>query len=150
MFGASFSFPSRTKHRTRSSNSPIQPRQIERLIENSGLQWTFLRPGMFAATFCAGGLRRFVPAMSCAGPIFRPTAPIDERDIARVAVQALCDDGPAGADYVLTGPDSLTGFEQISIIGRVIGRTLRIEEISPDEARQNFAPDLRRPRFTEH
>src|SRR3954447_24576547 len=23
--------------------------QIERLIENSGLQWTFLRPGMFAA-----------------------------------------------------------------------------------------------------
>ena len=53
-----------------------------------------------------------------------------------MAVHALCDDGPAGAGYVLTGPDSLTGFVQISIIGRVIGRTLRIEEISPDEARQ--------------
>jgi hypothetical protein len=72
MLGASFSFPPRAKHRARSSNSPIRPRQFERLIENSGLQWTFLRPGMFAATLCAGGLRRFVPAMSCAGPIFRP------------------------------------------------------------------------------
>jgi hypothetical protein len=66
MLGASFSFPPRTKYRA------IRPRQIERLIENSGPQWTFLRPGVFAATFCAGGLRRFVPAMSCAGPIFRP------------------------------------------------------------------------------
>jgi uncharacterized protein YbjT (DUF2867 family) len=55
-----------------------------------------------------------------------------------VAVHALCEDGPAGADYVLTGPDSLTRFEQISIIGRVIGGTLRIEEISPDEARQEL------------
>jgi hypothetical protein len=38
----------------------------------------------------------------------------------------------------LTGPDSLTRFEQISIIGRGIGGTLRIEEISPDEARQEL------------
>jgi hypothetical protein len=38
----------------------------------------------------------------------------------------------------LTGPDSLTRFEQISIIGRVIGGTLHIEEISPDEARQEL------------
>ncbi len=30
-------FLDRTKHRARSSNSPIRPRQIERLIENSGL-----------------------------------------------------------------------------------------------------------------
>jgi hypothetical protein len=72
MLGATFSFPPRTKHRARSSNSPIRPRQIERLIENSGLQWTVLRPGMFAATFCAGGLRRFVPATSCAGPHLPP------------------------------------------------------------------------------
>jgi uncharacterized protein YbjT (DUF2867 family) len=50
----------------------------------------------------------------------------------------LCDDGHAGADNGLTGPDSWTQFEQLSIIGRVISRTLRSEEISPDEARQEL------------
>jgi len=74
-----------------------------------------------------------------------PTAPIHERDIAAVAVRALCEDGHAGAEYVLTGPQSLSQFEQISTIGRVIGRSLRIEEISPEDARQElltFIPAL--------
>ena len=65
-----------------------------------------------------------------------PTAPIDERDIAAVAVRALTDDGHAGKEYVLTGPESLTQRQQLSIIERVIGRHLRIEEVSPDEARR--------------
>jgi len=45
----------------------------------------------------------------------------------------LCEDGHAGAEYVLTGPQSLSQFEQVSTIGGVIGRSLRVEEISPDE-----------------
>jgi hypothetical protein len=69
-----------------------------------------------------------------------PTAPIDERDIAAVAVHALCGDGHDGAEYVLTGPQSLSQIEQISTIGRVIGRSLRIEEMSPDEARRECLP----------
>ena len=75
-----------------------------------------------------------------------PTAPIDERDIAAVAVRALCEDGHAGAEYVLTGPQSLSQFEQVSTIGRVIGRSLRIEEISPDEARRELLPSCLRRR----
>lgn len=67
-----------------------------------------------------------------------PTAPIDERDIAAVAVRALCEDGHTGAAYVLTGPQSLSQFEQVSTIGSVMGRALRIEEISPDEARREL------------
>src|SRR5690348_7920878 len=113
--------------------------QIERLIETSGLQWTFLRPGMFAAN----ALIWWAPQIR-AGDVVRwpyfstPTAPIDERDIAAVAVRALCEDGHAGAEYVLTGPHSLSQFEQVSIIGSVIGRSMRIEEISPDEARREL------------
>jgi len=113
--------------------------QIERLIESSGLQWTFLRPGMFAAN----ALSWWAPQIR-AGDVVRwpylavPTAPIDERDIAAVAVHALCEDGHAGAEYVLTGPQSLSQFEQVSAIGRAIGRSLRIEEISPDEARREL------------
>ena len=113
---------------------------IERLIERSGLQWTFLRPGAFAAN----ALWWWAPQIRAGGDLVRwpylaaPTAPIDERDIATVAVRALCEDGHAGAEYALTGPQSLTQFEQISTISDVIGRPLRVEEISPDKVRQEL------------
>jgi uncharacterized protein YbjT (DUF2867 family) len=112
---------------------------IERLIETSGLEWTFLRPGMFAAN----ALRWWTPQIR-AGDVVRwpyltvPTAPIDERDIAEVAVHALCEDGHGGAEYVLTGPQSLSQFEQVSTIGRAIGRSLGVEEISPEAARSEL------------
>ena len=115
--------------------------RIERSIATSGLPWTFLRPGMFAAN----ALRWWAPRIR-AGDVVRwpylaaPTAPIDERDIAAVAVRALCEEGHAGAEYVLTGPQSLTQWEQLSIIGRAIGRPLRIEEITPGEARREWLP----------
>jgi uncharacterized protein YbjT (DUF2867 family) len=113
--------------------------QIERLIETSGLQWTFLRPGMFAANALSWWAPQIRSGDLVGWPhLAAPTAPIDERDIAAVAVRALCQDGHAGAEYVLTGPQSLTQFEQLSTIGRVIGRSLRIEEISPDEARREL------------
>jgi uncharacterized protein YbjT (DUF2867 family) len=55
-----------------------------------------------------------------------------------VAVRALCDDGHDKAEYVLTGPESLSQAEQVATIGRVIGRSLRVEEISPEEARREL------------
>jgi uncharacterized protein YbjT (DUF2867 family) len=67
-----------------------------------------------------------------------PTAPIDERDIAAVAVRTLLEEGHGGKDYVLTGPQSLSHVEQVDTIGEVIGRSLRFEEISPDEARHEL------------
>jgi len=113
--------------------------EIERLVEASGRQWTFLRPGMFASNalfWWAPQIRR--------GDLVRwpylsaPTAPIDDRDIAAAAVRALCHDGHAGKEYVLTGPQSLTQFEQVSIIGAALGRSLRIEELSPEQALQEL------------
>ena len=135
------SAPLKTPHPLFQQPNPLRAmvEQIERLIETSGLQWTFLRPGMFAAN----ALNWWAPQIR-AGDVVRwpylaaPTAPIDERDIAAVAVRALYEDGHDRAEYVLTGPQSLGQFEQVSAIGRVIGRSLRIEEISPDEARREL------------
>ena len=135
------SAPIKTAHPLFQQPNPLRAmfEQIEQQIEASGLHWTFLRPGMFAAN----ALIWWAPQIR-AGDVVRwphlaaPTAPTDERDIAAVAVRALCEDGHAGSEYVLTGPQSLSQFEQVSIIGRVIGRSLRIEEISPDEARREL------------
>jgi uncharacterized protein YbjT (DUF2867 family) len=113
--------------------------KIENLIEKSGLEWTFLRPGMFA-----GNALHWWAQQIRAGDIVRwpylsaPTAPIDERDLGAVAVRTLCDKGHARMEYVLTGPQSLTQLEQLSIISSVIGRTLQINEMTPDEARNEW------------
>ena len=135
------SAPLKTAHPLFQQPNPARAlgERIERLIETSGLQWTFLRPGMLAAN-----ARVWWAPQIRGGDVVRwpylavPTAPIDERDIAAVAVRALCEEGHAGAEYVITGPESLSQFEQVATIGRVIGRSLRIEEISPDEARREW------------
>jgi uncharacterized protein YbjT (DUF2867 family) len=113
--------------------------EIERLIEASGVRWTFLRPGMFAANT----LLWWAPQIR-SGDVVRwpyaeaPTAPVHERDIAAVAVRALLEAGHDGAGYVLTGPQSLSQREQVAMIGEVIGRSLRFVEMSPDEARREW------------
>ena len=110
---------------------------VEQLIEKSGVRWTFLRPGAFAIN-----CRNWWAPQIRNGDVVRwfyasaATAPIHERDIAAVAVRALCGDGHAGMEYVLTGPASLTQREQVRIIGDVVGRPLQFEELSPASARQ--------------
>jgi uncharacterized protein YbjT (DUF2867 family) len=113
--------------------------EIERAIKASSLSWTFLRPGMFAANSLswwasqirAGNVVRWPYAAAA-------TAPIDERDIAAVAAHALLQSGGDNADYVLTGPESLTQQQQVETIGEVLGRCLRYEELSPTAARREL------------
>jgi uncharacterized protein YbjT (DUF2867 family) len=135
------SAPLKTAHPFFQQPNPVKavPTEIERLIEASGIEWTFLRPGMLA-----GNSPSWWAPQIGAGDVVRwpylgvPTSPIDERDIGAVAVRALCQDGHAGGEYVLTGPQSLSQFEQISTIGEAIGRSLRIEEMSPEDARDEL------------
>jgi uncharacterized protein YbjT (DUF2867 family) len=109
--------------------------EIERLIEASGIRVTYLRPGMFASN----ALSWWLPQIQ-RGDVVRwpyadaPTAPIHENDIAAVAVRCLLDAGHDGSDYVLTGLESLTQRQQIETIGELLGRLLRMQEISPDQA----------------
>src|SRR5437879_11673663 len=48
-------------------------------------------------------------------------------------------------DYVLTGPESLSHAEQVSIIGDVLGRRIKFEELSPDEFRSETEGSWPRP-----
>jgi uncharacterized protein YbjT (DUF2867 family) len=133
--------PHKTPHPFFQQPNPVrlQHAALERSIERSGIAWTFLRPGMFAAN----ALLWWAPQIR-SGDVVRwpygdaPTAPVHERDIAAVAVRALLEPGQDGAEYVLTGPESLSQREQVEAIGRVIGRSLRYDEISPEEARREL------------
>jgi uncharacterized protein YbjT (DUF2867 family) len=113
-------------------------RQAERLIERSGLEWTILRPHAFAANTL-----RWAEQIRAEGVVRAPYGQaamslVHERDIAAVAVRALTRDGHDGAVYELTGPHSLTQAEQARVIGEVIGRPVRWEETSPQDARRQL------------
>lgn len=112
--------------------------RVERAIERSGAEWTFLRPTGFAANTLmwadqirASGVVRW-PYGQAARSL------IHERDIAAVAVRALTEDGHSGARHVLTGPEALTQIEQAHAIGEAIGRPVRWEELSREQAERDI------------
>jgi uncharacterized protein YbjT (DUF2867 family) len=109
---------------------------IERFIAATGLESTIIRPGMLASN----SLAWWAPAIR-AGEVVRwpygaaETAPVDDRDVAAVAARTLYQDGYAGGDYVLTGPESLTQATQVDLIGDALGHQIVFEEMTPDEFR---------------
>jgi uncharacterized protein YbjT (DUF2867 family) len=114
--------------------------ELERLMAASGVESTILRPGMFASNVRLW----WGPAIANGGVVRWPyaaaeTAPIDERDVAAVAARALTEAGHGGRDCVLTGPQSLTQAGQVKVIGDVLGREVRFEELSPEEFRTETA-----------
>lgn len=114
--------------------------EIERLIAAAGIASTIIRPGMFASNVT----HWWGPQIRGGNVVRWPygaaeTAPIDERDIAAVTARALYEDGHAGRDYVLTGPESLSQAEQVRVIGDAIGRPIEFEELSPEDFRRETA-----------
>jgi uncharacterized protein YbjT (DUF2867 family) len=116
---------------------------IEREIEGSRLEWTFLRLEVLSSNAIQWAME--VPEQVRAGNdvVRSPYAkaegsPIHVADIAAAGAVALTSDGHAGSKYLLTGPESLTHAEQVGVIGEAIGRPLRYEELAPEIAREEM------------
>jgi uncharacterized protein YbjT (DUF2867 family) len=119
---------------------------LERLIADRGLESTILRPGMFASNVIDWWSAAIRNGEAVRWPYAAAeTAPIDERDVAAVAARALVEEGHAGRDGVLTGPESLSHIEQVRIIGSAIGRRIEFEELSADAFRRETAETWPRP-----
>jgi uncharacterized protein YbjT (DUF2867 family) len=118
-------------------SNPIGRRHlvVERAIADSGLPWTFVRPGMFATNHL-----QWAASIRAEGVVRAPypeahAAAVHERDMADVAVAALTGDGHEHRSYALTGPESLTQRERVAAIAAAIGKPVRFEEQTPEEAR---------------
>lgn len=111
---------------------------VERAIEESATAWTFLRPTGFAANtlMWAKQIRESGVVRWPYGEASRSL--IHEHDIAAVAIRTLTEDGHTGARYVLTGPEALTQIEQSHAIGEAIGRSVRWEELSREDAERQI------------
>ncbi len=110
-------------------------RESEDLLRGSGLEWTFLRPRAFmsntlswAASIRAEGVVRALYGTSA-------NAVVDPRDVADAAVRALLEPEHAGRAYALTGPEPISPAQQTAVLSALLGRPLRFEELTPDQAR---------------
>lgn len=109
-------------------------RAIEDAARTSGLAVTVLRCADFDANALA-----WAPQIRAGGIVYgaypgAATSPIHPRDIAAVAALALAG-GHEGRTYVLTGPQSLTQPDKVSLIGKAAGLDLTFAEVAPDQAR---------------
>ncbi|MBB6627368.1 NAD(P)H-binding protein [Nocardioides sp. KIGAM211] len=104
----------------------------EQAIRDSGMAFTFLRDNFYSDL-----LPYFADA---AGVIRGPAgegrvAAVARADVADVAVAVLRDPAAhAGATYTLTGPEALTLTEVAARAGAVLGRDLRFEDETVEEA----------------
>ncbi len=95
---------------------------IEDAIRNSGAGYTFLRPNFFMQTDLS-----VIPVIKEHGVYPMPIGLIgqnrvDTRDIADCAVRVLTEDGHAGTDYHLHGPDTINGPKAAEVYAKHFGR----------------------------
>jgi len=116
-------------------------RAVEKEIEASGIEFTFLRANGFMQNLA----NQQAASIKAQGAFYFPAANtrishVDVRDIARVAAAVLTGSGHAGKAYELTGPDALTYGDMAAALTRVLGKPVSYVAISDDDFRRAMAP----------
>lgn len=137
------------RHIVRSSGAGADPQaafslsrmqgEIDRVLEDSGIATTFLRPAGFMQNYTG-----YMAGMVKSGTIYGATADapqslIDVRDIAAVAANILTNPAPhAGKAYTLTGGEALTDSQRTAILSEVLGRSVSFVEVSREAGRASL------------
>jgi len=111
-------------------------RECEERIEASGLNWTFIRPGMFMSN----AVDWWADTIKQQGAVYFPggkgkVAPVSPEDIAAVAAMALTQPGHHSQIYELTGSELLSMGEMVQIIAKALGKPLQYTDIPPIAAK---------------
>jgi uncharacterized protein YbjT (DUF2867 family) len=116
-------------------------RQEEKIIEESGIPYTFLRPVGFMQNF----INFFGQIIKNQNAFFLPAGEgkvsfVDVRDIAAVAVKTLVandnDNQHIGKAYGITGDELLTYKQAAEILSKEVGKKINYVNISDDDARK--------------
>ncbi|ONI79567.1 hypothetical protein ALI144C_26685 [Actinosynnema sp. ALI-1.44] len=110
----------------------------ERALAASDLVWTVLRPSSFATNSLA-----WLPQIEAGEPVPSlygdgQSGVVDPKDIAEVALAALLTDEHDKQTYTLTGSELLSVPQQVEILGKVLGKSLRTVDVPRAQARENL------------
>jgi uncharacterized protein YbjT (DUF2867 family) len=118
----------------------------EAAVRDSGVAWTFLHPSGYQSNAL-----RWLPQLRESDVVRAPwgdvaAALIDPADIAAVAAAVLADPAAhAGAAHELSGPEPLTPGAQVKTLAEVLGRPLRYEPVSDEDAKAQMAGSMPQP-----
>lgn len=115
--------------------------QTEKLLEESGIAYTHLRPIFFMQN-----LLSFANSITKEGTFALPLkdakiAVTDVRDIAAVAVAALTEPGHEGKTYIITGAEALSIYEIADKLSAAIGKKVTYIDIEPEAFKQGLIAD---------
>ena len=111
----------------------------EQAARESGLAWTIVRPAMFMTNAF-----QWLPQLRAGDLVRAPfgrvrSAVTDPADIAAVTAAALTTPGHESRVYEVSGPQALTPADQVAILGQALGRDLRFEALTDEEARAEMS-----------
>jgi uncharacterized protein YbjT (DUF2867 family) len=114
-------------------------RQAEKIIEESEIPFTFLRPNDFMQNF----VNFYSPTIKNKNAIYLPAEDakvsfVDVRDIAAVAVKTLTEDGNNrhnGKAYTITGPEALSYYQVAEILSNATGNKINYVNVSEEATR---------------
>jgi uncharacterized protein YbjT (DUF2867 family) len=122
-------------------------RQAEKVIEESGIPFTFLRPNFFMQNF----VTFYSNFIKTQGAFYVPGGDakasfVDVRDIAAVAVQALSGSHSSkngeskhiGKAYDITGGEAISYGEAAEILSKEIGKKVKYVNTSDEDARKGM------------
>jgi len=111
--------------------------QVEKIIEQSGIPFTFLRPNEFMQNF----INFYSPSIKGNNAFYIPledakVSLVDVRDIAAIAVESLIDeDKHKNKTYLITGPEALSYHQVAEVLSNATGRKISYVNISEEEAK---------------
>ena len=106
----------------------------EKVVMNSGADWTIVRASWFNQNFSESFFLDPILAGHVALPRAEALVPyIDTDDIADVVVETLLDDKHNGQVYELTGPRQWTFKQVTEEISKVTGKNIKFDSITMDE-----------------
>jgi uncharacterized protein YbjT (DUF2867 family) len=114
-------------------------RQAEKIIEQSGIPFTFLRPNEFMQNF----INFHSHSIKSNNAFYIPledakVSVVDVRDIAAVAVKSLTENGNNkhnNKTYLITGPEALSYHQMAEILSNATGKKISYVNVSEEEAR---------------
>lgn len=112
---------------------------IEKVVQESGLTYTILRPAFFHTNYLLPYSRYHFPGLSDRGELIHSLDPgvkishIDVEDVGKFGAAALLDPETFGGHEIELGYENPTGEEAADIISRVSGVPVRVRSRTDDE-----------------
>jgi uncharacterized protein YbjT (DUF2867 family) len=114
-------------------------RQAEKMIEDSGISFTFLRPNFFMQNF-VNFLSQMIREQ---GSFYLPAGDgkvsfVDIRDIAAVAVQALTNNYHSKKTYTITGQEAISYEDAAKILSEQVSKNISYVNVSEEQTREGM------------